>query len=241
MELYLIRHAQSTNNTLTDETQRVRDPSLTDLGQRQAQILAQHLASGLTPERVKYNSVEDTASGQRHGYGLTRLYCSPMRRALQTTQPISQVLGLTPEVWVDTHEQGGIYLDHGEEIGRVGYPGLTRAEILAEFPDFSLPEAITEQGWWRNGYEEWPVCQGRAIKVARQIRHWGTNEERVGLVSHGGFLDALLKALFNQLPSRDMFYHHYNTAITRLDFREDGRLSVRFINRVDHLPTELIS
>ncbi len=242
MELYLIRHAQSTNNALADQNQRVCDPPLTDLGLRQAEVIARHVAEGLTPELVKYGSVEATDAAQRRGYGLTRLYCSPMRRTLQTAQPISQALGLTPEVWVDIHEQGGIYLDHGEEVGRVGYPGLTRAEILAEFPAYRLPDAVTEQGWWRSGYEEWPLCQGRAIKVAHTLRQWAIGStERIALVSHGGFLDALLKALFDQLPGRHLFYHHYNTAVTRLDFREDGRLGLRFINRVDHLPPELVS
>jgi len=241
MELYLIRHAQSTNNTLTDESQRVCDPLLTELGLRQADTVAQHLAHGLTPEGVKYGSVESTNAPARRGYGLTRLYCSPMRRALQTTRPISAAIGLIPEVWVDIHEQGGIYLDHGEEIGRVGYSGLTRAEILADFPGYRLPNEVTEQGWWRSGYEEWPGCQGRAIKVTHTLRQWAASDERIALVSHGDFLDALLKALLNQLPGRYMFYHHYNTAITRVDFREDGRLGLRFVNRVDHLPPELIS
>jgi 2,3-bisphosphoglycerate-dependent phosphoglycerate mutase len=242
MELYLIRHAQSTNNALADQSQRVCDPPLTALGLRQAEAAARHMAEGLTPEVVKYGSVEDTGAAQRRGYGVTRLYCSPMRRALQTAQPISQALGLPPEVWVDIHEQGGIYLEHDEETGRVGYPGLTRAEILADFPAYRLPDAVTEQGWWRSGYEEWSVCQGRAIKVAHTLRQWAAGStERLALVSHGGFLDALLKALLDQLPGRNLFYHHYNTAITRLDFREDGRLGLRFINRVDHLPPELVS
>jgi len=61
------------------------------------------------------------------------------------------------------------------------------------------------------------------------------------MISHGGFLDALLKVLFNQTSKRRMFYYHYNTAITRLDFREDGRLGLRFVNRVDHLPPETVS
>ncbi|MBN1993306.1 MAG: histidine phosphatase family protein [Anaerolineae bacterium] len=242
MELYLIRHGQSTNNALTNIQDRVCDPLLTELGRRQAQVVAQHLTNGLTPELSKNGSVEATYSPQRCGFGLTKLYCSPMKRALQTAWPIAEALGMVPEVWLDIHEKGGIYLDHEEGV-RVGYPGLTRSEILADFPHYRLPEEITEHGWWHNGYEDWPACQGRAIKVAGQLREWveSNGDERIALVSHGGFIDALLKALFNQLPGRHLWYHHYNTAITRLDFREEGRLGLRYLNRVDHLSPELIS
>ncbi len=243
MELYLIRHGQSTNNALADMKVRACDPLLTELGQQQAKIVAQHLTNGLTPELSKNGSVEATHSEQSRGYGITRLYCSAMKRALQTAKPISEALGMAPEVWLDIHEKGGIYLNHGEEKGRVGYPGLTRSEILAEFPAYQLPDEITEEGWWNNGYEDWPTCQGRAIKVAGQLREWANNDgdERIGLVSHGGFIDALLKALCDQLPSRHLWYHHYNTAITRVDFWENGRLGLRYLNRIDHLPAELIS
>jgi broad specificity phosphatase PhoE len=224
MELYLIRHGQSTNNTLADQQVRVCDPPLTELGRQQAERLAEHLADG------------------KRGYGITRLYVSPMWRALQTAQAVGRALGLPVEVWIEVHESGGVYLDHGEEGGIVAYPGKTRAEMLAEFPDYVLPESITEQGWWRGeGREDWSACQGRAIQVAGQLRVWAAEDERIAIISHGGFANALLKALFNQLPSRHLWYAHNNTGITRIDFSADGRLGVQFLNRMEHLPPELIS
>ena len=45
MQLYIIRHAQSYNNALTDWTERVSDPPLTELGEQQADLLAAYLAS----------------------------------------------------------------------------------------------------------------------------------------------------------------------------------------------------
>jgi 2,3-bisphosphoglycerate-dependent phosphoglycerate mutase/probable phosphoglycerate mutase len=167
-----------------------------------------------------------------------------MHRALQTAQPIGQALDLTPEVWVDLHEHGGIYLDHGPDGGLVGYPGKTRAEILAEFPNYLLPETVTEEGWWNRGHEDWPACQGRAIRVAGQLRELAEQigpNERVAMVSHGGFLAVLLKALLNHLPAADIFYHHFNTAITRIDFRSNGKLDVRYLNRIPHLSPDLVS
>ncbi len=235
MKLYIVRHAQSTNNALTDYRGRVCDPPLTELGRRQAEIVAQHLATGTNLEPWEEDGRD------RRGYGVTRLCCSPMWRALQTAQPIGQALGLAPEVWIDTHERGGIYLDHGEAGGTVGYPGKTRAEILAEFPNYNLPEGITEQGWWRQGCEDISACHERAIRVAEDLHKWTASDERIVMVSHGGFIGDLLKALFKQLPCRNLYYHQLNTAISRIDFRGDGHLDVQFLNRVDHLPPELIS
>ncbi len=242
MELYIIRHAQSINNALTDQRDRMSDPPLTELGRRQANIVAQHLAKGINPELSVGTSAEDTHVRRRHGYGIDRLYCSAMWRALQTAQPIGEALGLASEVWIDIHEQGGIYLDHGEAGGLVGYPGKTRSDILAEFPNYVLPEEITEAGWWNKEHEDWPSCHGRAIRVAGQLRRIARevdDDERIAMVSHGGFIDALLKALLHQLPDRRIFYHHYNTAITRIDFRRDGRLDLRYLNRIPHLSQSL--
>ena len=241
MQLYIIRHAQSTNNALDDPRDRDRDPLLTDLGERQAQILARYLSAGV--ELVPAGS-SSNGHGQT-GFGFTRLYCSAMWRAMQTAEPVSRALGLTPQVWTEIHEHGGIYLDHQDERGLVGYPGVTRQEIGAAFPHYVVPEDVTDRGWWNRGFEDWPACHARAKRVAETLRAWAADDEpdaaRVAIISHGGFVDALLKALFNQSADRGLFYYHYNTAISRIDFREDGRLNVRYLNRVDHLPVELIS
>lgn len=244
MKLFLIRHAQSFNNALPPERERferVSDPPLTELGQQQAQLLAEHLASGKNPELSHWTSVEATASPNRRGYNITKLYCSAMHRALQTTLPISRTLGLAPEVWLDIHEHGGIFLEYEDERGTVGYPGKFRSEILAEFPDYNLPELITEEGWWNGGCEDWSGCHSRAIKVAAALRDQAASEERIAIVSHGGFIDALIKALMNQLPNPQVFYYMFNTAISRIDLRPDGPLDFRYWNWVEHLPKELIT
>ena len=242
MELYIIRHAQSTNNALGSQRDRVRDPVLTEVAERQAQLVAEYLAQGINygPSSTG-SSPEATSSHSRRGFALNRLYCSAMWRALQTTEPISEALGLTPEVWLDIHEHGGIFLDHHDGRGPIGYPGKTRSEILERFSHYTLPDEITEEGWWRGGYEDWPACYGRAIKVAQQLHSWADSEDRIGLVTHAGFANALLKALLGQLPNPHIAYHHNNTAISRVDFYEDGRLGLRYLNRVDHLPPELIT
>lgn len=239
MELYIIRHAQSYNNALANIQERVADPPLTELGHRQAAKLADYLARGVNVELARAN-VEMADLTTMRGFGITKLYCSAMYRSLQTTQPVAQALGLQPEVWLDIHEYGGIYLRENDQI--VGYPGKTRGEILEEFPDYVLPDEVTDEGWWHGRPEDWPLCHARAIRTAHQLRKWAELTERVAIVSHGGFIDVLLKALLSQLPTRKVFFHHYNTAISRVDFAPEGEsLDVLYLNRVDHLSLDMVS
>ena len=232
MELYIIRHGQSTNNALGSEVGRSKDPALTDMGGDQAAAVARHLSNGSNP---------DSALDKRDGYGINKLYCSAMLRALQTARPIASALGLQAEVWSPIHEQGGIYLDEGDGQ-RVGHPGLTRQEILDQFPNTVVPEDITEMGWWNRGWESETEAMGRAVAVADTLLERGkTSQERIGMVSHGYFINLLIKALLNQLPAPGLYYHHYNTAITRIDFHANGALVLRYLNRVNHLNTSQIT
>lgn len=243
MELYIIRHGQSANNALEDETQRTYDPPLTALGQRQAEYLADYLFDGGNRDPAFNPEAEIARNGDQRGFGFDHLYCSAMHRALQTAAPVAHALDLAPEVWLDIHEQGGIYLD--EPAGRVGYPGKGRREILSEFPAYILPATITDAGWWgiERGYESLHEGAGRAIKVAIELRRRALNQDkdaRIALITHGTFIDLLIKALLGQLPNRQFYFSHYNTGITRIDFRGE-RLVLRCVNRTEHLPRELLS
>lgn len=244
MELYLVRHGQSTNNALTDQTKRVMDPELTDLGRRQADQVAQHLARGSNPELSVGVSAEDTHLHYRTGYEVTHLYCSAMWRSLQTAAPIARETGLPVEVWVDIHECGGIFLDHFDGRGTVGHEGASRSRIAESFPDYLLPERVTERGWWNKPLEEDGACDERASRVAQELQRMAREEqhqERVVLVTHAGFASALMRALLHPVGGLQVFFHHYNTAITRIDVAGDAHVAVRYANRIHHLATEMLS
>jgi broad specificity phosphatase PhoE len=242
MQLYIIRHAQSANNAINDSKDRTQDPPLTDLGRRQAEIVADYLANGLPLDERLFPGRNLNGSTPR-GFGISRLYCSPMLRTLQTAQPISAALGMAPEVWVDIHEHGGIFLEYADERGVVGFPGLTRREIAEQFSHYVLPEAITDQGWYNpaHGMESEEASMERAIKVAASLREQSATQDHIAIVTHGTFANHLIKAIFDQLPGRRQFYHHYNTAISRIDFYKDEWLGLVYLNRIDHLPPELVS
>ena len=229
MDLFLIRHGESTNNVLTDVSQRVADPELTAKGRVQAERVAAYLAEGLhlaPAEREEDRPFFD------------RLYCSAMIRALHTAQAIEQAMESKSEIWVAIHEMGGIYLDHGGERGTVGYPGLTRAEIAARFPTSVASAEVGEDGWWDAGMETDEQAQRRAMNVAADLLARAGEETRVGLVTHGGFISLLLSALDNQGIDDDSYYGHDNTAITRIALAP-GDTVIKYINRTEHLPDEL--
>lgn len=230
MQLYIIRHGESVNNALVgqnfdyDEYMATRspDPALTKLGRRQAEIVAAHIVND--------------------DYGITEVHCSAMVRAMQTAQPIGRALGLQPNVWLDIHEHGGMFQGNPRNGELRSFPGLTQQEAREQFPGYQLPDAMGPEGWYQGGYEDMDGCDVRARRVADALQARAVDEPDavVALVSHGTFIDRLLKALFGQTSSRH-FYFLNNTALTRLDFSTKGTLVLRFANRIGHLPEALIS
>ena len=222
MEILFIRHGQSANNVLIDSSKRVCDPALTEQGKKQAQILADAL-SGNNGLRLY---VEDLP--------IERLFCSPMMRALETAFPISRELKIEPEVWLDIHEHGGVFLE--DENNRIsGYPGVTRETIRDRFPDFILPDGLTDQGWWKGSKEAPEAWVARAVRAARKLRSCIDRYKKIAVLSHGGFIDTLLKALLNQIPGNHLFYHLSNTSVTSVVFSDEYRVRINYMNRIDHL------
>ncbi len=224
MHVYLIRHAQSENNVLTEDimSRRKVDPDLTKLGYQQRGILAEFLSSA--------------------DYDIKDLYASPMYRSLLTAQPLGDALDIKPKIWLDLHEKGGMFQHRNGRTS--GFHGMTRAAIKEAFPSFTAPDEISEKGWYDTELGQEPETHSlfRAIKVAKALRKRSHSDDVIALVSHAGFLDVLLKAIFDQLPSRphNMRYVHDNTAITRVNF-DGARPTLHFMNRVEHLPAGLRS
>lgn len=251
MRLFIIRHGESQNNRLDASLefgdyvqQRFHDPALTELGQLQAEAVARHLAEATVAEHHFWNREKKRGPG----YGITRIYCSPMLRAMQTALPIARALDIQPEIMLSIHEHGGIFTgDPRDPESITGLPGMTRAEIEETFPGYAIPAEITENGWWRGGYEDITDCYARAVRTVTTLREMAKTfdaegrEERVALVAHGTFIDGLIKAFLDQLPGESVFYVHYNTAITRIDLHPTGRHDIRYINRTEHFVPELFS
>lgn len=250
MRILLIRHGQSLNNLLADGdtldyavymSTRVPDPPLTPLGKDQAARLAQQFAAAAARPRPE---IERLAWVARE-HPVSSLYVSPMLRALQTADPIARALGLAPQVWIEIHEHGGLFTGDPERGDVVSYGGLNRDQMADLFPGAVAPAGVHEGGWWMGGYEEIEVCHARASGVAARLRQMAAAQpdDTIAMVSHGTFLDRLLNELLQ--PGRpyreDVHFSHLNTAVSRVDFLQDGNIALRYLNRIDHLPAEMVS
>lgn len=240
MQLYFIRHAQSANNALWERTGqsdgRSEDPELTELGWHQAKLVAQFLRTG-----SPVGGHECGAQGEL-GFGITHLYTSLMVRAVMTGTVIAESLGLPLQAWEDIHEEGGIYLDDEETGQPVGLLGKSRAYFEKNFPELVLPEDMNDAGWWGSRpFEKREDRMPRTLRFLDELRRrHGATQDRVAMVSHGGFFALLITALLG-LPARDGFWFTmYNTGITRIDF-DDQVVRLVYQNRTDHLPVNLVS
>jgi 2,3-bisphosphoglycerate-dependent phosphoglycerate mutase len=247
MQLYLIRHCQSENNALWYRTGsgdgRSSDPPLTELGHQQAQYLAQYIAGSSSAEPQTQNSFLDS-----HGFKITHLYCSLMRRSIETGLYIARQLDLPLVAHADIHERGGIYLKNPQTSENEGLPGPNREYFSQHFPSLILPDSVGADGWWNRPYEP----RDAAVSRAESVIHWllsthdGT-DDHVAMVIHGGFIQSLFSALF-RMPlleeafgnGREVWIKANNGSIIRIDFF-DETVRLTYQNRFEFIPAHLVT
>ncbi|MBN2047954.1 MAG: histidine phosphatase family protein [Anaerolineaceae bacterium] len=233
MQLFFIRHAESQNNAswtkYQDSRARVPDPSLTELGFRQADNLASFLA------------------GAKDEFPFTRMYISPFLRTLQTAAPLAKVYPDIPKiVRRNIHEHGGVFeIDH--ETGEVfEQSGMSRTEMKQMFPDFIIPEdEVSENGWWNRGIEPHAERPPRAqLALAQLMEEFVETDEVIALVSHGGFFNGIMNSILNLIRRGDYWFVTANTSISHFAYvpRGDEReWRVLYTNRFDFVPPEIRS
>lgn len=242
LQLYFIRHGQSTNNVIMEQNDhddylftRSTDPTLTPIGEVQADLVGQTLAEPLTEGGFNPHN--------RAGFGLTHLYCSLMVRAVQTGLAISHKTNLPLVGWLELHETGGLFdveMVDGEQVF-VGQPGHGRSYFEAQFPGLQIPDDLPESGWYNRDKEprEHYLLRAQGI-IDRLIAEHAGQDHRVGVVIHGGIFARILTALFNIQAERYWFLMN-NCAISRVDISDEGQVLLAYMNKVDHLPDHLIT
>ena len=247
MQLYLIRHCESENNALYRRTGsgdgRSADPALTELGHKQAQFLADFIANSR-----ETNPRSPNQSLDRSGLHISHLYCSLMRRSIETGLYIARELDLPLIAHEDIHERGGIYLNDPQTNENRGLPGPNREHFRRHFPNLILPESLGAEGWWNRPYEQ----REMAVTRAEAVLDWlldthDQSDDQVALIIHGGFIQSLFSALF-QIPlieerfrdNREVWIKAYNGSVTRIDFL-DEIVRLTYQNRIDFIPDDLVT
>lgn len=216
------------------------DPLLTEVGKQQATHLGEFIANNweqADPANDSHN---------RSGFNFTHLYSSLMVRAVATGTAIAERVNLPLVAWETIHETGGIFNRDHETNERVGLPGPNRTYFTQHYPNLILPDSLGEAGWWERPFETREQTMVRAKTFLGELQQRHEPDDRVAIVTHGGFFVAVLRTLFgfgtldNEEGSNRIWLHANNTSITRLNFGE-RQIGLIYLNRLDHLPTDLIT
>lgn len=195
--IYLIRHGRQSSKLCNV------DVCLDEAGKRQAYYLAQRLK----------------------GYDIHRLYCSGLKRAVETAEILGRNLGLQPEQVEQWRE-----IDFGELTGRED------AEIEVKYADFRRERARMNSDLPYPGGESGQdvICRvmPELLNICRQP------QERIAVVTHGGVIRALCaKLLCTDLKNKLRFSIDLeNTSITEILYNEmSGEFYVERLNDYAHL------
>ena len=165
MELRIVRHAESTGNA-SGRWQGRDDTQLTDMGREQAAKLGQ--------------------SFNTEGYKPSRIYASPLTRTLDTARIASARIGMEASItlWDDLMET---------DVGI--FTGLNWEDIEERYPEIAVEFAETRNMDIVDGAETLAERRARAKRVVDKVIADHVNDDRVLLVSHGGFMQFIFSQL----------------------------------------------
>ena len=198
--LYLIRHG-ATRLSAEDRFAGAVDVDISDEGRRQADRLAARLADDR----------------------LEAVYCSPLRRCVDTATIVAGPHGVTP-----------IRRDGLREIAHGRWEGRTRAEVEQDY--------ATEYASWEmdpftfapEGGESGLSVLSRALPVIREIvvTH---RDQNVLVVSHKATLRLIISSLlgFDMRGYRDRLDQH-PACLNIIDFKDPVRARLMLFNDISH-------
>jgi broad specificity phosphatase PhoE len=198
--IYLIRHG-ATILSAEDRFAGATDVDLSDEGRRQAEALAVRLSDD----------------------HITAVYCSPMKRTIETATIVARPQGLTP-----------IPRDGLREINHGRWESLQRSEVEAQFPE--------EYAAWEEDPFIYAPLEGesglsvmaRALPVMREVvlTH---RDETVAIVSHKATIRLIISSLlgFDPRGYRDRL-DQAPACLNVLDFKDAVRARLMVFNDVSH-------
>lgn len=198
--VYLIRHGATTLSS-EDRFSGGTDIDLSDEGRWQAACLAKRL--------------EDD--------NIAAIYCSPMRRTVETASIISKPFQLTP-----TQRDGLREIHHGH------WETMRRWEVEQQFPDEYASWQQDPFTFAPEGGESGVMVMARALPVIREIvlNHAG---QTIAVVSHKATIRLILSSLlgFDARGYRDRL-DQSPACLNILDFKDAVRARLMLFNDVSH-------
>jgi len=198
--VYLIRHG-ATDLSSEDRFSGGTDVDLSAIGRWQVERLAVRLADDK----------------------IAAVYCSPMRRAVETATIIARPHGLVPIPQNDLRE-----IHHGR------WETMSRADVEANFPEEYAAWQTDPFTFAPQGGESGLSVMARALPVIRSVvvQHAGEN---IALVSHKATIRLLISSLlgFDARGYRDRL-DQSPACLNILDFRDPVHSRLMLFNDVSH-------
>ncbi len=224
MELLFVRHGQPAWSNVEGFSQ--RDPELTDLGHRQADMAAARIANRERP--------------------LTELVVSPALRSQETAKPIAAKTGLPIETvddlveiqmpdWSGELEESvqRIFIDAKHRPPEEWWEGMAGGESFRDFHD-RVTRSITQ------------VLGARGVHPDPDREHLWTAEnpeQRIAIVAHGGTNAVVIGHLLGVDPTpweweRFILYHASFARMRTIPLAGEYVWSLRTFNDREHLPED---
>jgi len=201
MKIYIVRHAQSKRNA---RIQSEEDAELTEIGEEQARRLA----------------------GFFHDINLSKIYCSPLKRAKITLNGIKDSLKGIPIV----------YSKKMIEIKMGKYGGDGKDDWKGYF-DEAMKSGIPYHLYAPKKGESLQECYERAGKFYNNLLKKHKANQNVLLIGHGFFLMYLILNALKLDLFEGKYYQLSNASISTLLIR-NGRVKDFHINDYNHLIKE---
>ncbi|MBM7584158.1 2,3-bisphosphoglycerate-dependent phosphoglycerate mutase [Bacillus pakistanensis] len=193
MEIILIRHGESEADILGVHEGRA-DFSLTELGKNQVRLMAKRVKRNFSPDEI---------------------WCSTLKRAVETAEELSKITGV-PILFSDDLRE----LNNGIQAGK----------SFAEAENIKLPKHLHERIEEGESAIEFRM---RIEMVFSKIIH-ESKSQRVAIVAHGGVITELIRAFLRLPISQDHWFHTGDTGIHKLEVKETQRV-IHFMNDLNHL------
>ena len=194
MELILVRHGLPMRREVVEGP---ADPELSAEGHDQSARLAMYLKSE----------------------SIDAIYSSPMKRAVQTAEPLAQTTGLPISI-----------VDDVAEYDRLSNEYIPIEELRAA-NDERWQKLLT--GEWQSDSDTLESFRTRVISSLEQLISQHASQ-RIVVTCHGGVINQYLAHILGIATERGFFYPQY-TSIHRVVASQNGLRSVGSLNEIAHL------
>ena len=194
MELILVRHGLPVRREVVEGP---ADPELSVEGHDQSARLANYLATE----------------------SIDAIYSSPMKRAVQTAEPLAQTTGLPISI-----------VDDVAEYDRLSNEYIPIEELRAA-NDERWQKLLT--GEWQSDSDTLESFRNRVISSLEQLISQHASQ-RIVVTCHGGVINQYLAHILGIATDRGFFYPQY-TSIHRVVASQNGLRSVGSLNEIAHL------